>query len=186
MSTLSIVHVLVGLAAVIIGSVVLARSKGDARHKLLGWVYVGCLMTSLTAIIIRGLAHPVPFHGYAAAILGGIIVAILMSRRRDRVASWRAWHASLMSLSMLGAFVAIGGVVGGVALGVGKGPAYYRMFNAVIVCFTAVGLWVINRRPVIWGRLVERREARARMWFNVFAVAITALLVFTQWALFSG
>jgi len=180
------VHVLVGLLAVIIGSMILARRKGDARHKFLGWVYFGCLLTSLTAIIVRGLSHPVPFHGYAAAILGGIFVAILMSRLRDRVASWRAWHASLMSLSMLGAFVAMGGVVGGALLGVGRGPVYYRMFNAVIVGFTAVGLWVIDRRPVIWGRVVEGREGRVRLWFNVFAVTITALLVFAQWVLFSG
>jgi len=121
---------------------------------MLGWLYIGCLLTSLTAIIARSFSHPTPFHGYAAVVVGGLMAAILASRFRNRLLAWRSWHAALMSFSMLGAAVAIGGVGGGVALGVGKGPAYYRMFNAVIVCVTAVGLWIIDTRPIVWGRLV--------------------------------
>src|SRR5207249_7579473 len=98
--------------------------------------------------------------------MGGLMAAVLASRYRRRLPDWRSWYAALMSFSMLGAAVAIGGVVGGMALGMGKGPAYYRMFNLVIVCFTAVGLTIINTRPVIWGLLVADRPRRVRLWFS--------------------
>jgi len=185
MSTLSIVHVLLGLVAVSIGSVILALRKGDSRHRVLGWLYLGCILTSLTAIMARGLSHPTPFHGYAAVIMGVLMAAVLASRFRSHVPDWRSWHAALMSFSMLGAAVAIGGVVGGLALRVGKGPAYYRMFNLVIVCFTALGLSIINTRPVIWGPLVAARRRRLRFWFSAFVVTISIALVAAQLAFLS-
>jgi uncharacterized membrane protein len=185
MSLLSIVHVLLGLVAVIMGCVIFALPKADSRHRLLGWLYLGCALTGLTAIIVGGLSHPGPFHGYAVVILSGLIAAILVSRFRSRVPAWRSWHGALMAFSMLGAAVAIGGVVGGLVLGVGKGPVYYRMFNAVIVCFSTAGLWIINVRPVLWGRVAGPRERTVRVWFSALVAAVSLALVLTQWILFS-
>ena len=82
--------------------------------------------------------------------------------------------------------MAIGGVVGGLALGVGKGPVYYRMFNMVIVCLSVVGLWIINMRPVLWGHVVGPRERRVRLWFSGLVVTISVALVLAQWTLYSG
>jgi uncharacterized membrane protein len=178
---LSLFHVALGLLAVMIGLAILALRKGDPRHRALGWTYVGFMLASLAAIITQGLRHPTPFHGYAALIMGAVMMAILVSRSRGRFAAWRSWHGALMSLSLLGAAVAIGGVIGGVVLGVGRGPVYYRMFNAVIVCFTAVGLWTINTRPVIWGRSVGPQQDRVRLKFNGFVIAMSAALVVAQW-----
>jgi hypothetical protein len=183
MSMLSIVHVLLGLMAVSLGLLILGLRKGDPRHRVLGWLYLGCILMSLTAIIVGGLSHPTPFHGYAAVVMGALMAGVLASRFRSRLPDWRSWHAALMSFSMLGAAVAIGGVVGAVALGVGKGPAYYRMFNVVIVCFTALGLWIINTRSVIWGPWYGPRR-RPRLWFGGFVVAISIALILAQWALF--
>jgi hypothetical protein len=90
-----------------------------------------------------------------------------------------------MSFSMLGAAVAVGGVVGGLVLGVGKGPDYYRMFNAVIVCFSTTGLWIINSSPVLWGGVIKPRERRVRAWFSGLVVTTSLALVLTQWILFS-
>jgi hypothetical protein len=185
MSPLSIAHVLLGLVAVIMGCVICALPKADSRHRLLGWLYLGCTLTGLAAIIAGGLSHPTPFHGYAVVIIGGLIAAVLVSRFRSRVSGWRSWHGALMSFSMLGAAIAIGGVVGGLVLGVGKGPVYYRMFNAVIVCFSITGLWIIHVRPVLWGRVPGPRERRVRVWFSGLVVTVSVALVLAQWILFS-
>jgi uncharacterized membrane protein len=167
--------------AVAIGFVILGLSKGDPRHRLLGWTYAGCMVAGLTSIIVQGLSHPTPFHGYAAFMTGGVTAAILASRFRNRIGGWRSWHGALMSLSLLGGVIAIGGVIGGLALGVGKGPVYYRMFNGVIVLFTAVGLWIINTRPVIWGRKPPPEHRRVRLWFNGAVITVSGVLVLAQW-----
>jgi uncharacterized membrane protein len=180
---LSLIHVVLGLLAVITGLTILALRKGDPRHRVLGWVYVGCMLVSLASIIAQSFLHPTPFHGYAALIMGGVMIAILVSRFRHHFPAWRSWHGALMSLSLLGAVIAIGGVIGGVALGVGRGPAYYQMFNLVIVCLTPVGLWIINTRPVIWGHSVGPQQHKVRLWFNGFAIAMSVVLVVTQWVL---
>jgi len=169
MSPLSLVHVLVALVAVILGSTIFALRKGDRRHRRLGWIYAACMTASLAAILIRGGRHPSPFHGYAVLVLASIAAAIFASRRR-------AWHGALMSFSMLAAIVAIGGVAGGLILGVGKGPAYYRMFNVVIVAITLLGLAIINTRPVIW----RGADLRIRAWFTAIVVIATAALVVAQ------
>ena len=139
----------------------------------------------LVAILARGATiGPTPFHGYAVVIAGSIAAAILASRFRSRLAGWRIWHAVLMSFSMLAAVVAMGGVVGGIVMGLGKGPAYYRMFNVVIAVITVAGLWLINTRPVIWGRQVAGRSGRIRLQFTALVLIVSTGLVLAQWAIF--
>ena len=109
------------------------------------------------------------------------MAAVLASRFRKKIGAWRSWHGALMSLSLLGGVIAIVGVIGGLALGVGKGPVYYRMFNAVIVIFTGVGLWIINTRPIIWGRQPPPEHRRARLWFTGAVITVSGTLVLAQW-----
>ncbi|HET8924516.1 MAG TPA: hypothetical protein VFN26_16150 [Candidatus Acidoferrum sp.] len=181
MSLLSLIHVALGLMAVAIGFVILGLRKGDPRHRVLGWAYAGCLVAGLTSIIVQGLSHPTPFHGYAALMMAGVIAAILASRFRKKIVAWRTWHGALMSMSLLGAVIAIGGVIGGLALGAGRGPVYYRMFNGVIVIFTGIGLWIINTRPVIWGRQPPPEHRRVRLWFTAAVITMSGALVLAQW-----
>lgn len=180
MSLLSLVHVLVGLLAVITGGVLLATRKGDRRHRLFGWAYVAFMLVSLAAILIRGASHPSPFHVYAAVTAAGIVAAVAASRVRARIAAWRAWPAVLMSFSMLAAIVAIGGVVAGLVLGLGSGPEYYRVFNVVILGVTLIGLWLINTRSVIWRGIAA--ETRVRTQFTIFVLTVSISLVAAQWA----
>jgi hypothetical protein len=141
------------------------------------------MLTSLAAILIRGATQPRPFHGYALVTAGGVMAAVVASRLRARLPSWRAWHAALMSFSMLAAIVAIGGVIGGVIIGAGTGAVYYRMFNTVIVVITLLGLWVINTRTIIW-RDKTAGERRARLQFTAVVLTVSAALVLAQWLLF--
>lgn len=186
LSILSLIHVLVGLVAVIVGLAIFGLRKGDPRHRLLGWIYLACLMISLAAIVARRFAEPTPFSIYAAIIMGVLLAALLASRLRSNIAAWRSWHGALMSFSMLAAGVAIGGVVGGVVLGIGNGPAYFRMFNVVAFTVTVAGLGIINTRPVIWGRSGAAAERAARLWFSALVVTVSAGLVLGQHFLQSG
>lgn len=183
MSLLSLLHVFLALLAMFIGIALFAMRKGDRRHRVFGWAYVAFMLASLVAILIRGAEHPLPFHAYAVITAAGVVAALLASRLRARMPSWRAWHAALMSFSMLAAIVAVGGVIGGVLLGVATGPAYYRMFNIVIAGLTLGGLWIINTRPVIW-RDRSAAMLRVRSRFTAFVVMVSAGLVVSQWAMF--
>ena len=167
--------------AVAIGFVIVGLRKGDPRHRVLGWGYAGCIVVALASIIVQGLNHPTPFHEYAALIMGGVVAAVLTSRFRSKIGAWRSWHGALMSLSLLGAVTAIGGVIGGLALGVGRGPVYYRMFNGVIVIFAGIGLWIINTRPVIWGRQPTPEHRKVRLWFTAAVITMSGALVLAQW-----
>jgi len=183
MSGLSIVHVLAAFVAVCIGLAIFALRKGDRRHRRLGWAYVGLMSLGLLAILVSGLRGPRPFHGYALIVALGIAAAVLASRNRHHIAGWRAWHAALMSFSMLAAGVAMGGVVGGVAMGLGNGPAYFRMFNVVITLMSLAGIWLIVTRSVIWGAQPNERDRAVRVRFGTGALAVSAGLVISQWAL---
>jgi uncharacterized membrane protein len=182
-SPLSLVHILLGLAAVIVGLVIFGLRKGSPRHRTLGWIYVACLLTSLVGILVRGRAHPTPFHAYAAVMMGCLVTAVLASRLRTRMSDWRSWHAVLMSFSMVGCAVAIGGVIGGVLIGVGRGPEYYRMFNLVIAGVTAIGLALITTRPIIWRPLPAERRRRVRLWFGGLVATVSVALIVAQYAL---
>ena len=75
-------------------------------------------------------------------------------------------------------------MIGGVAIGAGSGPTYYRMFNAVIASITIAGLWLINTRRVIWGNVPARRLVRVQ--FTVLIVIVSAGLIVAQWAVFQS
>jgi uncharacterized membrane protein len=180
MSWLSIAHLLGGTISVLAALAIFALRKGSRQHRWLGWVYVVSLAISLVGIIIRTMARPHPFGGYAAFALVLIFGAVVAVRMRKRFEAWRSWHGALMSLTMLGSLMAIGSIVGGVVVGDGNGPAFYRMFNAIIIVFTVLGLWVINTRRVIWQGRSGEMDGAARIRFNLLAVAASALLVVAQ------
>ena len=183
MSLLSVMHVVIALLAATAGVALFALRKGDRRHRVIGWIYVAFMLTSLAAILIRGVREPHPFHGYALITAAGVVAAVVVSRFRRQTPGWRAWHACLMSFSMLAAVVAIGGVIGGLLTGVGTGAVYYRMFNGVIVVFTLAGLAVIGTRPVIW-RDRAALDAGVRWKFTAMALVMSTVLVISQWMLF--
>ncbi len=178
MSNLSIVHTLAAFVSVLVALFIFGMRKGDRRHRLLGWIYVGTLFTSLVGIIVRTFSSTHPFTFYAIFAACVLLTAVLVVRQRKSIQTWRAWHAALMSLTFLGSFMAIGSIVGGII--VGNGPAFYRVFNGVIIVFTLVGLWWINTRPIIWGAAPGQPQKMTRIYFSMLVVASSALLVVAQ------
>lgn len=181
MSPFSIAHVLMALVALGAGVAIALMRKGTRLHRILGWTYAVLMLAGLVAITIAGRDDLSPFHGYALGVSVALLAAIAVSRLRRHVPGWRAWHAALMSFSMLAACVALGGVVGGVALGLPDGPGYYRMFNVVIAFVTALGLWLIATRAVIWGARPGARERAIRLKYGVAVIAVSVALIASQW-----
>lgn len=172
----SLVHIAAGALALLVGGAILALRKGDRRHKLLGRAYLAAMGVALAIVIARGAVRLTPFHLYAVLVAIALIGAFAAPRLR--FPAWRAWHAALMSFSILGALVAVGGVVAGVALGVGTGPAFFRAFNLVIVGATTIGLLLIDLK--IWRTARTPSERRARVAFHAATIVATAAIVVAQ------
>ena len=180
MSWLSIAHLLGGLVSLFTAVGIFALPKGSSRHRLLGWIYVVSLSIGLVGIIVRTAQRPHPFVGYAVFAIVAMVCAILAVRMRNRFSSGKSWHGALMSLTVLGSCMAVGSIVGGVLVGDGNGPAFYRMFNGVILVFTGLGLWLINTRRVIWAQPVAEKTGHARAGFTLLAATASALLIVAQ------
>lgn len=103
MPLLGQVHVAAAVLALASGALVLRRPKGTARHRALGWVYVGAMLaTNLTALgIYRLFGRFGPFHAAALASLATTAVGIIATRRRAR-RNWIAYHYFWMTYSYLG------------------------------------------------------------------------------------
>ena len=179
MNPYSLLHLVAALAALVIGLLMLRLPKGNHRHRVLGWWYVGLMSSGLTSIVLRTWSRPHPFMGYAVMILIVLSTAVTASRYRSRVPTWRAWHGALMSLTIMGAMIAASSIVGGVIIGNGSGAPFYQMFNILIAVGTVAGLGVINTRRIIWGRANPERVARR--WYSALVVASSTALIAAQW-----
>ena len=186
MSVLGLFHAACGLGALLVAVAIIALPKGSRAHRMLGWTYACLMAMGLVAILVRTRNAPPPFAGYAVFVIGLLIVAIVVSRRRAHIAAWRAWHGALMSLTIMGAVIAFGSIVGGLAIGASSGPPFYRLFNFLIVGMTAVGVAMIASTSVIWGRQPRVPERRARVGFGVLSIASSLALVIAQVPLASG
>lgn len=183
MNPLSLLHLGTGLLAVLAACVIFALPKGSRLHRVLGWTYVIAMGASLLAILVRTALAPRPFVVYAVGVALVLAAAVAVSRARRHVPAWRAWHGGLMALTCLAALMAMGGIVGGVALGMDSGAPFYRQFNVVIAVFTVAGLAFIATRPVVWGRAPRAVEAQARRRYVALVLASSAALVAGQWPL---
>jgi hypothetical protein len=185
-TVLSLTHAGAGLLSVLVAIAIFRLPKGSARHRQLGWIYVVSLGVSLIGIMIRTAGHIAPFMLYAFLTAGVLLGAVVIVRVRTLSTVWRAWHAGLMSWTVMASAMAMFSIVGGVIVGAGNGPVFYRMFNIVVIATAAAGLAIISRRPVIWGRPVGPAERSARLRYSALVAASAVFLVIAQWPLAMG
>jgi uncharacterized membrane protein len=187
MHPLSWIHLGLGALALLAACVIFALPKGSRLHKGLGWTYVIAMGASLLSILVRTALAPRPFVIYAVGVVLVLATAAALPRSRRRIATWRAWHGALMALTCLAALMAMAGIVGGVVLGAGNGPPFYRQFNVAIAVLTVAGLAFIATRPVLWGRTPRPAEAQVRRRYAALVLVSSAALVAGQWPLaFAG
>lgn len=141
-SPISLVHVIVALLAVGLGTGLLLTRKGTARHRQLGYIYAGCMMlVNLTAFRLYYLfGHFGIVHVGALLSLGTLVGGIGMAIGRP--ANWLVWHYRFMGASVTGLYAA------------GLVESTYRFFPAPFfwpVCLGvsglvfSIGAWLIGR-----------------------------------------
>ncbi|OGT79137.1 MAG: hypothetical protein A3H91_09460 [Gammaproteobacteria bacterium RIFCSPLOWO2_02_FULL_61_13] len=179
MSGISIVHALIGLLTLLLAIGILSRRKGDRLHRQLGWIVVCGMVLALASAITLGVLHVFDaFDAYAVAALAALLGAVAASRCRDRLPDWRFWHGALMCFTVLTAVAALSGVIGGILIGDGSGPRFYRLFNILIILVTVSALLMINLRL---GKLIgPGRSKRPLLLYNGGVALVTAFLVIMQ------
>ena len=96
------VHLAACLFAIVVGGVVLLRPKGTARHRTLGFLYVGATFVycGSSFFMYPSTGRLTAFHLISvqnlALVSGGVLVA---GFGRRRIRTWYAWHLRLMLYS---------------------------------------------------------------------------------------
>lgn len=104
MSTLGWVHVVFGLVALLVGSVVVLARKGTRWHRTLGHVFLTSMVgLNATALFIYNLYGRIgPFHWLALVSLVTLttgMIPVITRRPRGR---WLEWHAIFINAAYIG------------------------------------------------------------------------------------
>ena len=117
-------HALAALAAVILGGAQLAASKGTARHRVLGWIWVGLMAyVAVSSFFISELklwGAFSPIHLLSVWTLFSLVMAFYHARRGNirQHKIWMVW-LYILALWVTGAFTLFPGrVMHGVLFGV--------------------------------------------------------------------
>ncbi|OUJ71750.1 DUF2306 domain-containing protein [Hymenobacter crusticola] len=104
-----LLHLIAATASLLLGTIVLALSKGGKRHKRLGYSYVG----SMAVMLATSFTIYRQFHGFGIFHVAALLSSVTLSAgmvpmlRKKPVHSWRQWHYSFMYLSVLELYVAL-------------------------------------------------------------------------------
>jgi uncharacterized membrane protein len=98
-------HLAVALLAVVLGSALLLRRKGDATHKAIGWSWVVLMLAAaLTSFFIQARDRFSLIHVFSVVVLVMVPLAVVHIRR-GRVRAHRATMISVFAgLVIAGAF----------------------------------------------------------------------------------
>ena len=104
-------HTITAVLAMIFGTMVFIKTKGTSLHKLMGYMYVVCmLLLNISSFFIINFKGFSIFHFFALisliTVLGGIIPAI------RRTPNWFGYHFYFMSGSVVGLYCAFWAEVG--------------------------------------------------------------------------
>jgi uncharacterized membrane protein len=102
------IHFASAIVALAAGTWVVARPKGTATHRRMGWVYaISMLILNVTALLIYRLTGWFgPFHVAALISLATLIAGITSVWRRRPVGKWLDRHYFWMAYSYLGLLAA--------------------------------------------------------------------------------
>jgi len=110
-SVLGLVHTLFAVAAMVFGTVVLAKPKGTSAHVKIGYAYVGSMVfMNLTALGIYNFGSLSLFHGFVVVSLLTLGLGIYPALKRTH--NWYFKHYYFMSWSVVGLYCAFWAEVG--------------------------------------------------------------------------
>jgi uncharacterized membrane protein len=105
---IGVVHVALGVAAILAGGWIFLARKGTRAHVRVGWAYVACMVgVNVTALCIYRLTRgPNLFHGLAVASLAMTVVGVAQPLYRTRFRRWMWRHYQYMCWSYVGLLTA--------------------------------------------------------------------------------
>jgi uncharacterized membrane protein len=153
---LGLVHTLFGVAALILGFVVLLCRKGTRLHRRIGQGYfLNMLLLNATALMIYDLYGRFgPFHVAALVSLATVVGAFVPVYFRRPRATWMRHHAALMCWSYVGLLAAFVSEVATHAPGIRFG---YGVAAATIGVVAGGAVLIRTRVPRILREVAERR-----------------------------
>lgn len=78
------IHMTAALAALVLGTVQLARAKGTASHRVAGWIWVGLMLTvAVSSLWIPGFLRLTRIHVFTAITLVSLTLGIWRIRHRN-------------------------------------------------------------------------------------------------------
>lgn len=155
------IHAVAAMAALVLGATVLWRRKGDARHKLMGRVWVGLMaVTALSSLFIweiRMFGLFSPIHLLSLGTLFGLWKAVRLARLR-RIAQHRRAMQAIYGLGLVvtGYFTLMPGrIMSHVVFGPDGATAPQLAMAAAVIAIVAGG-------GLAFRRLKSRRTALAQ------------------------
>jgi len=104
-------HTISAILAMIFGTMVVLRTKGDRLHKRLGYAYVSCMFAlNISAFFIINFDGFSIFHFFAIVSLVTVIGGLIPAIRRPK--NWFTPHFYFMSWSVVGLYCAFWAEVG--------------------------------------------------------------------------
>jgi len=105
-SITGLIHTILALAAMVLGTVVLLRPKATKSHKVMGYVYcLFMLMVNGSALMIYNFGRPNLFHFFAIVSLSTLSFGLWQAYTK-RGKHWLERHYYFMSWSVIGLYCA--------------------------------------------------------------------------------
>jgi len=146
-SNLGLIHTMIAILAMLLGSLVLLRPKGTASHKRIGYAYVvSMILLNGTSFWMHTFGTFGPFHFAAVMSLACVLAGIIPALRRENN-EWLKRHYYFMGGSVIGLYAAFWAEVG------------TRLFDFKFFWLAVVSASVLT---TIIGIIVMKKQAKAR------------------------
>ena len=136
-------HTITAVLAMVFGTTVLLRTKGNKSHKQIGYLYVfNMLALNLSSFFIINFNGFSIFHFFAIISLLTILGGIIPAWRRSN--NWYGYHYYFMSWSVVGLYCAFWSEVG-TRFVTSIGQFWWAVIIATLVT-VAIGNVIINKQ----------------------------------------
>jgi len=102
------IHFLFAILSMVVGALVILLRKGDRKHKILGYMYVFCMVgLNISALSIYQLfGYFGPFHVFALFSLATVFGGFIPAYRKKPRDTWLEYHYEFMNWSVVGLYAA--------------------------------------------------------------------------------
>lgn len=149
-SPIGLFHLLTAVAALVLGTVVIALQKGSKLHRLLGYAYFYSMLTmNGSAFFLYNLFGVFgPFHVAALLSLATLIAGMVPAIRRKPENGWLRLHGTFMFFSVVGLYAALFAEI----LTRIPGKPFFTTVGLVTIAVTLAGAIIFNLLRNSWFR----------------------------------